>query len=132
MDVSHDYMKIICDYVTEKNNVKNTIYDIIRKDFKNYLENYNPQEEYGDDGCDIDHMTWVTSYVDKMSIDSKNDIIIKFGFARLLTILPDIAKENCFEDFESFLYDNSDEDFTQTIVLSYIVTNYIVNDIFEF
>ena len=122
IDINHDYMSIICEYVikTETQKNKKNIKNIIRDEFIKYKKS----DSYKNGIILIDKWSSLYTRYD-MEEDTINELFNNIGHLNIIKLLPKIAKHYGNDSCEDFMENCNNDDYT----LKFHLVDYIIDEI---
>lgn len=120
IDINHDYMSLIYEYIINIETKKNII-DIIRDDFSKFKNT----DEYKNKN--LASFDWSNKYPIDHIIDN-NDFFNSFGHLKIFKLLPKFAKDYCYDSYDNFIKDCGDI-VVEVFLISYIIEEYIITDL---
>lgn len=117
IDITADYMSIICDYVTKDNQ---DVYKVIYDDYIKFTKT----SEFLNDGFDAG--LWAYDRYALMNEDFKTKVIMRYGIVKLMNSLEYIAGICCCESVSEFLkeYDSVEEALIVHIINDEVLMNF--------
>lgn len=116
IDITADYMNIICDYVTKDNQ---DVYKVIYDDYIKFTKT----SEFQNDGFDAG--LWAYDRYNLMDEDFKNKVIMRYGIVKLMNSLEYIADIYCYNSVSEFL---KEHDSVEETIIVFIINNEVLMD----